>query len=157
MGKIDYLAFYIGKSHGHSMEPIINSGDKLYIEKRVKKICLGDIVVFTQKRILLGHRVVKISKNIIITKGDSMSQSDLPHRQSQILGKVVRIQGKYGIINFNSFSYRLVNYYYLIISLFVFYSPVSLKKVVARVFQGRRLILKILINKQFPVKTSIST
>jgi signal peptidase I len=127
------------------MEPLISPGDKLYIEKNERKIYIGDILILTQKKRLLAHRVVKILEGRIVTKGDNMIYPDQPFDKKYIIGKVVQIIGKHGVINLRSMPYKLINLYFISISLIIFYSPFMLKYRLNRLFRGYKIFNKIKI------------
>ena len=72
-----------------SMEPTINIKE-LIIIKEQKYYCIGDIITYRDyNNNLVTHRIVKISENEIITRGDNNTVSDRPINIKRIEGKVV--------------------------------------------------------------------
>lgn len=72
MPNVNHQSVFVGKSIGTSMEPLINQGDKLYVEKlRISQLKIGDIIVFYSNNNFIGHRIIRINKKRIITKGDN--------------------------------------------------------------------------------------
>ena len=75
-----------------SMEPILKVGGILYykeIDKNDYKI--NDIVVFKSTKYLISHRIVEITNDGFITKGDANTSKDDPITKNDIVGKVVFI------------------------------------------------------------------
>lgn len=73
-----------------SMEPAISVGDLLIIFER-PSYEVGDIVVFQDGRMAVTHRIVSVSENEIITRGDANNIEDEPITLEQIKGEVVLI------------------------------------------------------------------
>lgn len=134
--------YFVGKGQGMSMEPMINEGDNLYVEKtRLKDIKIGDIVVFYRNKNFIGHRVLKIKENYIFAKGDNSLFFDKPLKSDEILGKIVKIKGKYGILDFSSSYLRLATYYFLFYSLTTYYLPIWLRMMLVRIIRGRKILI----------------
>ena len=86
---------------GGSMLPTIKPNQKAKIIK-TNDVKIGDIIVFRSamqvkdkksiRRII--HRVVKIDKDNIITKGDNRIICDFPITHKEILGKVIKVGNK---------------------------------------------------------------
>lgn len=72
-----------------SMEPTLKVGSILYYHKNdIESFHQNDILVYTTKKHIVSHRIVDISKDWFITKGDanqSVDSSKVYHKQ--ILGK----------------------------------------------------------------------
>lgn len=94
---IIYLLVFIPTLWGHkplvvisgSMEPVLKVGGILYYEKiDVNEFDEGDILVYTTKDHVISHRIVNITDNGFITKGDvnNSVDGDLVN-ENQILGK----------------------------------------------------------------------
>lgn len=142
--------YFIGKGQGTSMQPVINAEDKLFVEKvKLKDIKIGDIVVFYNTKILVGHRVIKIQGRKIITKGDNVPYLDKPIDGNIILGKIITIDGKYGSINLKSFLAKITAYYFLFFSLATYYIPLWLRSNLPRFFRGRKILVKLLALNSF--------
>jgi len=91
---------YASKAIGVSMEPTINTGDLLIIEKKESpnfNVKIGDILIFEYNGKLVGHRLINIRNNIYYTKGDN-SRGVEEVREEQIIGKVVGIISRYNPI-----------------------------------------------------------
>ena len=71
-----------------SMKPAINPGDLIFVRKvDVDEIKEGDIITFNNEDIVATHRVVKVDKNTITTKGDSNNTEDYPTDKKEIIGE----------------------------------------------------------------------
>ena len=94
---IIYLLVFIPTFWGHkplvvisgSMEPVLKVGGILYYEKiDVNEFDEGDILVYTTKDHVISHRIVNITDNGFITKGDVNNSVDGELvNENQILGK----------------------------------------------------------------------
>lgn len=96
-------ANYRLQAKGFSMSPFIKNNDYIIISPNTnKKIVLGQITAFVcpQNKKLIIHRVIKISGNKIITKGDNSKQIDIPIQQKDILGVVKQTTRNNKKINF---------------------------------------------------------
>ena len=80
-----------------SMEPTIHIDDYVFVKLDKNNIKEGDIITFKNKDAIITHRIVKIEKNTITTKGDNNNDNDEPIKRKQIIGKVVHIGREYGI------------------------------------------------------------
>lgn len=80
-----------------SMEPALSVNDMVFFSK-MKEYKAGDIVVFRDGDMTSVHRIVKRSKDQIITKGDFNNAEDPPISQDKILGKVIMSIPQAGVI-----------------------------------------------------------
>lgn len=71
-----------------SMEPELSTGDLLIIAER-ESYNVGDVVVYQDGRTAVTHRIVSISEEEIITRGDANNTEDDPITLEQIKGEVV--------------------------------------------------------------------
>ncbi|MCQ2551260.1 MAG: signal peptidase I [Clostridia bacterium] len=71
-----------------SMEPTLSVNDIVFFSK-MKEYKAGDIVVFRDDGMTSVHRIVKKSKDEIVTKGDFNNALDPPITADKILGKVI--------------------------------------------------------------------
>lgn len=71
-----------------SMEPTFSKGTLLIVKEETKPE-KGQIVVYQSGNELIVHRIVNISKNKIITKGDANNIADEPFDKTQIKGVVI--------------------------------------------------------------------
>jgi hypothetical protein len=76
---------------GTSMLPALRPGDILIIRARLAAPSPGDIVVFMRQGRLFAHRVVRVGKSQLITRGDALPGRDPPLRGSEALGVVAGI------------------------------------------------------------------
>ena len=71
-----------------SMEPEFSVGDLLIVtEKESYKV--GDVVVFQDDGMTVTHRIVSITEEEIVTKGDANNSEDSPITREQIKGSVL--------------------------------------------------------------------
>lgn len=75
--------------HGSSMFPILREGYKVHV-KKVKKLFVGQIIVFSMNDIYVVHRIIKINdrEKTVITIGDDVPAIDGIITFSNILGEV---------------------------------------------------------------------
>lgn len=71
-----------------SMEPEISVGDLLIVSKQ-ESYEVGDVVVFQDGKLAVTHRIVSISENEVITRGDANNIDDDPITLDDIKGAVV--------------------------------------------------------------------
>lgn len=71
-----------------SMEPELSTGDLLIVAEREDYV-VGDVIVFQDGRMSVTHRIVSISGNEVITRGDANNTDDDPITLEQIKGEVV--------------------------------------------------------------------
>ncbi len=139
---------FIGKVFGESMRPLINPGDSLFIYKKGKMdIKLGDLVVFYDKGKIICHRVVAKKNNRIVAKGDNLPFVDKPIKISEVLGKVAKVDGMYGSINFESRKTHLLQYYFIFCSLAIYYMPKHIASILLSLVRGKRFITKLSVGK----------
>jgi hypothetical protein len=84
---------------GPSMNPTFQNGDFLYLRSVAKKLVIGDVIVFTgpkRKRVIV-HRIIAISPEGLITRGDHNSVCDSPVVLEQVIGKVEITENKRGV------------------------------------------------------------
>lgn len=77
---------------GNSMSPFIKDGESVEVE-RAERIRIGDVVLLRRKKEFLLHRVIFLSKNFVITKGDKSPFIDPPFERKDIIGRVRREEG----------------------------------------------------------------
>ena len=76
-----------------SMENAIQVGDIVIVKVLAKddKIAQNDIITYKEDGFLITHRVIEISNDTVITKGDANNTTDKPINKNQIVGKVKKI------------------------------------------------------------------
>ena len=94
---IIYLLIFVPSVFGHkplviisgSMEPVLKIGGILYYEKiNINKFDEGDILVYTTKDHIISHRIINITDNGFVTKGDTNNTVDGELvNPKQVLGK----------------------------------------------------------------------
>ena len=85
--------------YGSSMNPFIKEGCRVVVEAvQNQPVAIGDIVCFRSDSRLVAHRVVsKLRSNgieHILTKGDNCSKLDAPVTPGEIVGRIVRVEGR---------------------------------------------------------------
>lgn len=80
-----------------SMQDTIQIGDAVIVEL-TKDIKENDIIVYKEDDNFITHRLIKKEDNKLITKGDANNSEDKPIEESQVLGKVIYIIPKLGIL-----------------------------------------------------------
>jgi len=79
---------------GNSMFPFLETGNTIKIIK-TRNVKIGDIAVFmANSDRLIIHRVVKIKKDDVLTKGDNKAVFDPIFNKSKLIGKVIAIENK---------------------------------------------------------------
>lgn len=81
-----------------SMADTIKIGDAVIVEL-TKEVNENDIIVYQEENNFITHRLIKKNKSgEIVTKGDANNSEDKPINESQIIGKVIFIIPKLGIL-----------------------------------------------------------
>lgn len=102
-----------------SMETAISAGDWIIVDIS-KDIKLNDVITYEVSGEFITHRVIEIYNDTYITKGDANSGKDEPVDKTQIVGKVDRVLGGFGILRKTLFNPLVL--IFLIISLYLFNS-----------------------------------
>jgi len=79
------------RARGHSMHPIICSDDYLLVVPP-SQITRGDVVLTLADRGLTAHRVVSVTSNAVITRGDNVGENDAPISPARVLGVVTHAE-----------------------------------------------------------------
>lgn len=80
-----------------SMEPTLNVKDFIIV-KESDKYSVGDIITYKEDNSYITHRIIKINGDTLVTKGDSNNSEDKIISKSEVIGKVVKIIPKGGVI-----------------------------------------------------------
>ena len=80
-----------------SMAPTINIKDFIIV-KNSDDIKVGDVVTYRDGKNFITHRVVEIKGDILYTKGDANNSDDHKIYVSSLIGKVILVIPKLGII-----------------------------------------------------------
>ncbi len=147
MRKTNHQLVFVGKSFGTSMEPLINPGDKLYIQKKVSNFKVGEIILFYQNKKLICHRVIKLLGKWIITKGDNLVFQDNPQKKKSIIGIVRFIKGKNYCIDTQRIVYKMVSLLFTLRILLLQKLPPKLFPFINSLLRGRKLLIKIISQK----------
>ena len=79
-----------------SMRETLNIYDVIIV-KITKDVDVDDIITFKKDDETITHRIAKITKDEIITKGDANNTEDEPITLENVIGKVVSVCPKLGI------------------------------------------------------------
>ena len=82
------------QARGESMKPAIRSGDHVYVRPMLDRRSprVGDVVLVRAPRGLTAHRVVKITPNGIVTRGDNSLLSDFALGHDAIVGHLTHVE-----------------------------------------------------------------
>ncbi len=119
------------KAKGGSMSPFIRNGDVLEVVPFKGKINFGDIILYhSSYGSPVVHRVIQRNNESIITKGDSVPNSDQTILSKQVLGRVIAVERNGLRIRLDRPMVRFLNILLALISPFSFliYSPLRLVK-----------------------------
>lgn len=80
------------KVTGASMIPAIWPGDIITVRRHEKgALRRGQIVLYSQERRLVAHRITYISGDFFTTRGDALLRDDPPINESDIVGQIVSL------------------------------------------------------------------
>ena len=131
-----YTYFNVGSG---SMHPTIESDD-IVIVKMGDIYKLNDIVTFPFQNSFITHRVVEIRDKVLITKGDANYIKDVPVNSDDVIGKVVFIWKKGGIVRKVLLAPRVLITF--VITLFLIAITYSYDKDLFKKYRMRRLSKK---------------
>ncbi len=120
----DYSSFFgysMFEVQTGSMKKAINPGDMIVV-KSEPDIKLNDIITYKEGSEFITHRVIEVYNETYVTQGDANNTKDKPITKNQVVGKVIKVLPKFGIIRrilFNPFVLiALIITLYLISSMF---------------------------------------
>ncbi len=93
----NYFGYTYFETVSGSMEDTININDYILV-KITDEVKQNDIISFVSDDMIVTHRIIKIDGDEIITKGDANNMEDNPIEKNQIIGKVIFIGKKLGVI-----------------------------------------------------------
>lgn len=93
----NYFGYTFFNITSGSMEPNIYVDDYVFVKINKNNIKKGDIITFKSDNSIITHRIVKIDKDTITTRGDNNNVDDQPINRKDIIGKVIHIGHEYGI------------------------------------------------------------
>ena len=79
------------RAAGDSMHPIIRGDDYLHVSP-AQTFRRGDVVLMLASRGLTAHRVVELSENTLVTRGDNIAENDAPIDRTRVLGVVTHAE-----------------------------------------------------------------
>ena len=79
-----------------SMWPALKKGDLVFIKGVDGKedISIGDIIVYRNIKGFTIHRVTKLNKDTVVTKGDANNVADSPVKYEEVIGKSLTFNNK---------------------------------------------------------------
>lgn len=80
-----------------SMEPTLNVYDFILV-KSDNNLKVNDIITYKEDDSFITHRIISIEGDNLITKGDANNSEDKIINKDKVIGKVVKIFPKLGII-----------------------------------------------------------
>ncbi len=80
-----------------SMAPSIQVGDMILI-KQSTDFAVGDVVTYRKDGTLITHKIVSVSGQTVVTQGTANMVSDAPIQSDQIVGTVVVVVPRLGMI-----------------------------------------------------------
>jgi hypothetical protein len=91
MGKARQAETLVFDTDGACMRPWLWPGGKLEVQRcGIAELRLGDIAVWFDGKQLRSHRVVQLSADSFVTRGDLMAEPDPRGAAEQLVGKAVR-------------------------------------------------------------------
>jgi phage repressor protein C with HTH and peptisase S24 domain len=78
---------------GDSMHPAIRGGEYVQVVPcAVTDLRRGEVILASTGRGLTAHRIVRISREGIVTRGDNSLRADPPVERAKVLGRVVQVE-----------------------------------------------------------------
>jgi len=95
----------------NSMQPVINIGDSIVMEVIPgKDVKIGDIIVIKRVDDFLSHRVISITKDGWVTKGDNNILLDPPVQSKNLIGRVRMVKQANQMINLETRKWHYINF-----------------------------------------------
>lgn len=77
---------------GRSMYPVLRHGTRVEVQPvAFDELRVGDLVVFSNGRTLICHRLIRKTRRLCYLKGDTNLWTDPPVVWGQVLGRVTRV------------------------------------------------------------------
>ena len=102
-----FFGYSIFEIQTASMAGEMEIGDWILV-KITNDVKLNDIITFEQDGSFITHRIIEQYKNTYITKGDSNNSKDTPIEKKQIVGKMIRVMPKFGIVKKTFFNPKVL-------------------------------------------------
>lgn len=119
---ISFFGFRIFRVGSGSMEPYLKKNDIIIVEQK-KQYKINDVVTFNnQYNEIITHRIIKMNKKEIITKGDANNTEDDKTLLKNVIGKVIfKITGLGFVLYLfnNILTWILLFVFGLIITIFI--------------------------------------
>lgn len=81
------------KLMGTSMLPVIWPGDLVTVRPcDVSELAVGQIILYRREGILTAHRIVRVRREHLILRGDSLDRCDPPVEMDQVVGCVCSVR-----------------------------------------------------------------
>jgi signal peptidase I len=90
-----------------SMSGKLEIGDWILV-KITDDVKLNDIITFEENGSFITHRIVEQYKDTYVTKGDSNNAKDTPIKKEQVVGKMIKVIPKFGIIKKTFFNPKVL-------------------------------------------------
>ena len=90
-----------------SMSGKLEIGDWILV-KITDDVKLNDIITFEENGSFITHRIVEQYKDTYVTKGDSNNAKDTPITKDQVVGKMIKVIPKFGIIKKTFFNPKVL-------------------------------------------------
>lgn len=90
-----------------SMSGEMEIGDWILV-KVTDDVVLNDIITFEQDGAFITHRIIEQYKDTYVTKGDSNNAKDTPINKNQIVGKLVKVMPRFGIVKKTLFNHKVL-------------------------------------------------
>ncbi len=84
---LSFFGYRLYKVGSGSMEPYLKVNNYILV-KEVKDYKVNDVITFKSDNSYVTHRIVKIKKDKITTKGDANNKEDKPISKDKVIGKV---------------------------------------------------------------------
>lgn len=102
-GYADFFGYSLFDVQTGSMSGTIEAGDWIIIEL-TKDVKINDIITYKKDEDYITHRIIESYKGTYTTKGDANNKKDEPIHHTQVLGKVVKILPRFGIVRKTIFN-----------------------------------------------------
>lgn len=87
MLNLSFFGYRLYKVGSGSMEPYLKVNNYILV-KEVKDYKVNDVITYKSDNSFVTHRIVKIKKDKITTKGDANNKEDEPISKDKVIGKV---------------------------------------------------------------------
>jgi signal peptidase I len=78
---------------GDSMHPSIRNGEHVHVSPLASRpLRAGDVVLAQAARGITAHRIVRIARGAVITRGDNSRHRDAPVPHQSILGRITHVE-----------------------------------------------------------------